>query len=352
MGKYFDKKYGSMVPYVPGEQVKLDGETIKLNTNENPYPPSEICLKEIDKALARLRLYPDSFGGELLTELSRFYKIGSDRIFVGNGSDEVLAFLFQGFCEKGAAFADLTYGFYKVFSNLYGVEKQIVPLREDYSLNVDDYIGIDKTIFLANPNAPTGMAIPLKDIKKLLEQDLNRLVVIDEAYVDFGGESAVELLDDYDNLVIVMTFSKSRQLAGGRIGFAMASKDLIADMNKLKFSFNPFDVDGITQYIGACILRDEKYFRDKIELVIFERERLTIALKNLGFRVLNSKSNFVFASNEKISGKDLCEKLKDKKIYIRFFSGERTSPFVRITIGTHEQMSRLISEIDNIMRSL
>lgn len=344
-----DTKFASLEEYVPGEQP-TDMKYIKLNTNESPFPPSPLVLKAIDEnALNNIKLYPDPVCSALTKRLAETYGVNTENIFIGNGSDEVLNFSFMAFCEDGAAFADITYGFYVVYADLYGIKADIKPLKEDFSMPVEDFKGINKAIFIANPNAPTGMTISLSDIEDILKSNPDNVVLIDEAYVDFGAESAVNLVHKYDNLLVVQTYSKSRSLAGGRLGYAIGNEELIKDLNKIKFSTNPYNINRLTLITGEASLNDAKYYKDNCDIIIANREYTVRELKRLGFEVLDSKANFVFAKCSKIDGGKLYIKLKENGILIRHFTKERIKDYNRITIGTMKQMKALIEKTELIL---
>lgn len=349
MSRFMDTKFSSLEEYVPGEQP-TDMKYIKLNTNESPFPPSPLVLNAIDKNdLDNIKLYPDPVCSSLVKRLAETYGVSSKNIFIGNGSDEVLNFAFMSFCQNGAAFADITYGFYEVFADLYGIKADIKPLMDDFSINVDDFKGINKAIFIANPNAPTGMTISLDEIEVILKTNPDNVVVIDEAYVDFGGDSAVNLVHRYDNLLVIQTYSKSRSLAGGRLGYGIGNEEIIRDLNKIKFSTNPYNINRLTLITGEASLNDEEYYRNNCDTIIANREYTVKELNRLGFDVLESKANFVFAKCSKIDGGSLYMKLKENGILIRHFTKERIKDYNRITIGTMEQMKALIEKIELIL---
>lgn len=351
MSRFFDHKLCDIEAYVPGEQPKNIGELIKLNTNESPFPPSPAVIRAVDSAAVRdLPLYPDPTCAALANTLSAQLGVKPSQVTFGNGSDELLAFCFHALCEHGAAFADITYGFYKVFAKMFSVAAELVPLREDYTLAVEDYARCDGTVFIANPNAPTGIALKRKDIEALLGQNRNRLVVVDEAYVDFGADSAVPLLSKYDNLLVIGTFSKSRQLAGARLGYAVGSEELIADLNTLRFSFNPYNINRLTLLAGEAAVRDVQYFDYCRKLIMENRQYVSEKLRGLGFQVLPSMTNFVFAGSGRFaSGKEYYEALRSRNILVRYFDQDRLRDFVRITIGTTDQMDALISATKDIL---
>lgn len=354
MSKFLSLEARRLDPYTPGEQPQ-DQQYIKLNTNESPFPPSPRVVKAVSRAeLQKLYLYSDPACAALNAAIAKYYELQPENVITGNGSDEILAFAFRAFCGQGkpAAFADITYGFYEAQTALFGLEAERIPLREDFTLNVEDYMDFPGTIFIANPNAPTGMAISRTDIQRLLEKDPSRVVVVDEAYVDFGGESCVPMLYRYDNLLVVQTMSKSRSLAGGRLGFALGSTGLIEDLNRVKYSFNPYNVNRLSLIAGAAAVEDAAYFETCCKAIQGNRAWLTGELERLGFTVLPSSANFVFAKSDRISGGDLYRQLKENGILVRWFDRDRLRDFVRITIGSMEQMAALADALDRILESL
>lgn len=346
MSRYFSKKFKALVPYTPGEQPK-EMKYIKLNTNESPFPPSEKAMKKAAEAVKNLQLYCDPECRALVKKASEVFSIDTDEILFTNGSDEILNFAFSAFCDEThhAVFPDITYGFYPVFAEINRVPYEEIPLKDDFTISVDDYIGINKTIFIANPNAPTGIALSLNDIEKIVSSNPESVVVIDEAYVDFGTESAVSLIHKYSNLLVTQTFSKSRSLAGGRLGFGIACKELIADLNTIKYSTNPYNINSLTQAVGAGVLEDEEYTKSNCKTIIENREYLTKKLEAMGFFVLPSKANFVFARHDKTDGRALYEALKSKGVLVRHFDSERLRDYNRITVGTKEQIDILTQKI-------
>lgn len=346
MSRYFSKKFKALVPYTPGEQPK-EMKYIKLNTNESPFPPSERAMKKAAEAVKNLQLYCDPECRELVKKASEVFPVDTDEILFTNGSDEILNFAFSAFCDEThpAVFPDITYGFYPVFAEINRVPYEEIPLKDDFTISVDDYIGINKTIFIANPNAPTGIALSLNDIEKIVSSNPEAVVVIDEAYVDFGTESAVSLIHKYSNLLVTQTFSKSRSLAGGRLGFGIACKELIADLNTIKYSTNPYNINSLTQAVGAGVLEDEEYTKSNCKTIIENREYLTKKLEAMGFFVLPSKANFVFARHGKTDGRALYEALKSKGVLVRHFDSERLRDYNRITVGTKEQIDILTQKI-------
>lgn len=350
MSKFFTDRLSSLVPYVPGEQPQ-DKKYIKLNTNESPFPPSENVYKAVYEESKKLQLYSDPICADLIKQMSKLYGIPEDMIVFTNGSDEVLNFAFMAFADEKSplAFADITYGFYPVFAELNRIPYTEIPLKEDFSICVEDYIGINKTIVIANPNAPTGIFMPLSDIERIVASNPYNVVIIDEAYVDFGGESAKKLLSKYSNLLVVGTFSKSRSMAGARLGFGFGSPELIRDINTIRFSTNPYNINRMTSAAGVAALESQKYYDEKCEEIISTREWFTNELKKLGFEVIPSTTNFVFAKSGKIGGEELYLALKDKGILVRHFNKERIKEYNRITIGTREQMQVLVDTLKEIV---
>jgi len=354
MSRFLDRRLSGLTPYVPGEQPAPRERLIKLNTNENPYPPGP-KLREIltPAAVDRLALYPDPECRELRQAAAALYGLNPAQIIAGNGSDELLAFCFQAFCGKGVAMPDLSYGFYPVFARLYGVAAQSVALREDFSLRVADYAGKQGTVIIANPNAPTGLCLPLGDIQALLEQDWQRLIIVDEAYADFGPATALPLLGEYDNLLIIRTLSKSYSLAGARLGLACGSPELIADLNLVKYSFNPYNVNQLTQEAGRAALLDQAYFCRCRERLIASRERLRSGLLELGFRVPPSSANFLLAgAHPRISGAEYAQRLRQRDILVRYFPAPRVADYVRISIGKEEDITALLNATEEILKEV
>ena len=350
MSRFFSSKYAGLTPYVPGEQPRSQ-EFIKLNTNESPFPPSSRALRAAAEAARRLNLYSDPECRALNAKLAEVYHLAPEEVLCTNGSDEILNFAFTAFCDAGhpAAFPNVTYGFYKVLAALNGVPCEEIPLREDFSVNVSDYVGLNKTIFIANPNAPTGLALPLADVERLVRGNPGSVVVVDEAYVDFGGESALPLIHKYDNLLVTMTFSKSRSMAGARLGFGAACKELIADLNAIKYATNPYNVNGMTMAAGIGALEDEEYTRANCRAVMETREDVTAALREMGFELGDSKANFVFPRHPKIDGHKLYEELRARGILVRHFDTPLLARHNRITIGSREQMNRLLDTLETIL---
>lgn len=354
MSKFLSREASRLAPYTPGEQPQ-DQQYIKLNTNESPFPPSPKVVKALSRAeLLKLNLYSDPTCGQLVEAIAKRYELQPENVLTGNGSDEILAFAFRAFCGEGKplAYADITYGFYKSQVALFGLEAKVIPLREDFTLNVDDYMDFPGTIVIANPNAPTGMTVPRTDIQRLLEADPERVVIVDEAYVDFGGESCVPMIYRYENLLVVQTMSKSRSLAGGRVGFALGSPALISALNRVKYSFNPYNVNRLSIIAGAVAVEDEPYFQTCTAAVRNNRAWTVRELEELGFTVLPSSANFIFAKSDKLPGGELYRKLKENGILVRWFDADRIRDYVRITIGSLDQMTALVDEIARLLEEL
>ena len=345
-------------PYIPGAQPRQK-DVIKLNTNENPYPPSEKVLNAIREGDldTAMRKYPDPTSSELTKALKEYYGLEDSQVFVGTGSDDVLsiAFLTCFNSDKPIIFPDVTYSFYPVWARVYGIPYREIPVDEGMRVRVEDYCaGAEKQepnggVVIANPNAPTGIALSRREIEQILEANRDVVVIVDEAYVDYSGESALPLLMDYENLLIVRTFSKSRAMAGARIGFAIGSPTLIKAMNDVAQSINSYTKPTLSLKAAVASVQDEEYFRARIDDVLRTRARTVLELKKRGFTVLPSSTNFVFAAPGRIDAKLLFEELGDRKIYVRYFTAERTKKFLRITIGTDKEMDALFAAIDEIM---
>lgn len=349
MSKFLRDSLSALEAYTPGEQPK-DTEYIKLNTNESPYPPAESVIKALnDSDIERLRLYSDPTQSALKEKLAGLYRVNSENIFVSNGSDDILNFAFLAFGQNGAVFPDITYGFYTVFAELHSVEYTEIPLCDDFSIDAGDYMGVHKMVVIANPNAPTGMVMSISDIEGIISSNPDSVVVIDEAYIDFGAESCYRLIEKYDNLLVVRTYSKSRSLAGGRLGYAIASKGLIEDLEKIKYSTNPYSINSLTLKLGIASVDADDYYTEMCRKIIDTREYTASKLTDMGFTVLESGSNFVFAKSDKMSGEDIYLKLRENGILVRHFTGIRIRDFNRITIGTKQQMDTLLDVLSKIL---
>ena len=350
MSRFFSNKYSALKAYTPGEQPK-DMKYIKLNTNESPFPPSQAVIDAVKEEAGRCQLYSDPECTPLVKAASELFGVNTDEILMTNGSDEILNFAFMAFCdaEHPIAFADITYGFYPVFANLNGIPYKEIPLKEDFSIDYRDYLSLGMNIIIANPNAPTGMALPLWQIEEIIKTNPDNIVIVDEAYVDFGGESAIQLTKKYQNLIVTGTFSKSRSLAGARLGFGIASAELIRDLNTIKYSTNPYNVNRMTMAAGTAALRDNAYYMNNCETIKENRAYTERELTDLGFRVLPSKTNFVFAESDKVDGATLYTELRKRGILVRHFTLERIKNFNRITIGTLDDMKAFIAAVKEII---
>ena len=352
MSRFLSSKYKTLSPYTPGEQPKINN-LIKLNTNESPFPPSKKAVKEAENELKRLNLYSDPECSFLVKKLAEVFNVNEKQVIVTNGSDEILNFAFMAYCdnETSVAFADITYGFYKVFAKLHNIDTQIIPLKEDLSIDYKDYLNLNKTIVIANPNAPSGIFMPLSEIEDIIKANPENIVVIDEAYVDFGNESAIKLIDKYDNLLVTGTFSKSRSMAGARLGFGIASEKIIEDLNMLRYSTNPYNINRMTMAAGYGVLCDEEYTLKNIKAICENREYTKQELKALGFSMTDSTANFIFVKHNKIDGETLYNSLRKRNILVRHFKDERIKDYLRITIGTKEEMDILIKNLKEILEA-
>ena len=357
MSKFWNDKIKEIEPYVPGEQPK-DKKYIKLNTNENPYSPSKKVIEKIKSMnLEDLKLYPDPDVSELRKVIAEYFsqkideRITKEQIFVGNGSDEVLALIFMTFFNKGdkVYYPDITYSFYPVYADLFDLKEVRIPLNENFEIEIDKYFGVDGHIIITNPNAPTSIALKLEEIEEIVKKNPNQLVVVDEAYVDFGAESAVKLVNKYDNVLVVQTFSKSRSFAGMRLGYAIGSENIIEGLNRLKFSFNSYTIDRISIEAGIESFKDDDYFVKINAKIIETREKTVKKLKELEFKVLNSSANFIFISHNKVFAGDLYKQLKDNGILVRYFAKDRIDNYLRVTIGTDEEMEIFIEKLEKLL---
>ena len=348
MSRFLGSAYRSLDPYVPGEQPQ-NQRFIKLNTNENPFPPSPRVVAAASEEAKRLNLYSDPDLNVFLNPFSSYMKVDREQVFAGNGSDEILAIIFQALCEDGVIYPDISYGFYKVYAALYNLKSREIPLKEDFTLDPRDYYNAGATIVIANPNAPTGIAVTREDIRGILEHNRNNLVVVDEAYVEFGAETVVPLVKEYDNLLVVGTFSKSRSLAGGRLGYAVSNSGIIEDLNRIKFSINPYNVNRMTLAAGAASLEDDGYFTECVRTVVQNREYTVNELKKLGFLTTDSSANFIFVSHGMISGGHIYNRLRENGILVRWFNRPVIKDYLRITIGSAADMDRLLKVLKNIV---
>ena len=351
--KCWENNIKKVSPYVPGEQPK-GKDIIKLNTNENPYPPAEGVMKILKGYNAdNLRLYPDPSSEELIISLAQRYGVNPSQIFVGVGSDDVISMAFMTFfnSDKPIIFPDITYSFYDVWAEVYDIPYQTKPLDSCFRINESDYFCENGGVIFPNPNAPTGVFESLDKIEKIVKANSDVIVIIDEAYIDFGGESCIPLLNKYDNLLVVQTFSKSRSLAGARIGFAIGNEKLIKYLNDVKFSVNSYTMNSLTQRIGAEAVRDEIYFKETVNKIINTRENAKVKLKELGFIFPDSKSNFIFACHSSKYAGIIFEELKKRNIYVRYWNKPRIDNYLRITIGTDKEMDKLFQALECILKS-
>ena len=354
MSRFFSHRLDKLVPYTPGEQPR-DMQFIKLNTNESPFPPSPAVVEAAAKEAGRLQLYSDPTCRELTDKLAALYGVSPDQVVLTNVSDEVLNFAFMAFADEDhpLVFPAVTYGFYPVFAELNRIPYEEIPLREDFAVDYRDYLNLGgKTIVIANPNAPTGLCLTLAEIEEILRTNPDGVVIIDEAYVDFGAESAVALVGRYDNLLVTQTFSKSRSLAGARLGFGIGSKELIADLHTVRYSTNPYNVNRMTAAAGYAALCDNDYYMANCRTIMENRAYTEKALTDLGFAVIPSMANFVFAKCDRMDGEALYAELKRRGILVRHFQKDGISDYNRITIGTKEQMEALVQTLKSILEDL
>lgn len=352
MMKLWEKNIRKVIPYTPGEQPK-DTEMIKLNTNENPYPPAPGAREALKKLNAdKLRRYPDPGAGELVKAIADGYHLREEQVFVGVGSDDVLAMCFLTFFngEKPILFPDITYSFYDVWAELFRIPYERPALREDFTIRKEDYFKENGGIIFPNPNAPTGLELPMEEVEEIIERNQDVIVIVDEAYVDFGAHSALSLIEKYENLLVVQTFSKSRSMAGMRIGYAMGNPVLIKYLSDVRYSFNSYTMNAAAIAAGVEAVKDEAYFRETIDKIIETREWTKGRLRALGFSFADSKANFIFASHERIPAEELFEALREAHIYVRHFSARRIENYLRISIGTREEMETLLAFLEAYLR--
>ena len=350
MSRFFSEKYANLEPYVPGEQPK-DQRYIKLNTNENAFPPHPAVAEAAEQAARTLHLYSDPECLELRKKLAERYGLTPEELVIVNGSDEVLNFAFMAFCDGNipAVSADITYGFYPVFAALNRVPYREIPLREDLTICAEDYLQAGGTVFIANPNAPTGIALERDRIEEILRANPDHVVVVDEAYVDFGAESCIPLIRKYDNLLVTQTFSKSRSLAGGRLGFGAGNPELIRDLEAVRYSINPYNVNRMTSAAGIASLEHDDYYMKNSKIIQENRRWAGQALKKLGFEMTDSMANFLFVRHPKADGETLYREAKKRGVLIRHFNQERIRDYNRITVGTREQMEQLVRVMEEIL---
>lgn len=351
MSTFFTARLKNLAPYTPGEQPQ-DQQCVKLNTNESPYPPSAGVIAALNaEEAAKLRLYSDPECKELKKALAGCYGVEPENVYVGNGSDEVLNFAFLAYATdgRGVAFANITYGFYPVFADLYHIPVQIVPLKPDFSIDPEDYYGLNKTIVLANPNAPTGLALSREQMEGIVRANPGSVVVVDEAYVDFGAQSCIELTRAYANLLVVQTYSKSRSMAGARLGYAIGNAELIRDLETVKFSTNPYNVNRLTLKAGAQAIADQAYYAENCKKIMATRARTKARLEKLGFVVPDSRANFLFACKPGTDGGAIYRGLKERGVLVRHFDKKLICDYNRITIGTPEQMDIFLNKLEELL---
>lgn len=350
MSEYLNQRYRNLSPYTPGEQP-LDKAYIKLNTNENPYPPGSGVLKVINEAEVKdLRLYEDPDNRLVIRTLAEHYGVKPSQVCVTCGSDETLDLAIMAFGEDGFAFPDLTYNFYKVFCQLHHTDMQVIPLKNDFTIDVKDYLGLGKGVILANPNAPTGLVLPREKIEEILKADPHHVVVVDEAYIDFNeGGSMIPYVNKYPNLLVVQTFSKARSLAGARVGYGIGSEALISDLERIRNSMNPYGLSRLSQQAATAAVQEQEYYDENCRKVIATRTWFIQELEKLGFSVLPSHTNFVLAHSDQIPGEVLYQKLKDHGVLVRHFSDPRIADAVRISIGTDEDMHQAAEKIREVL---
>jgi histidinol-phosphate aminotransferase len=350
--KLWEKNIRQVVPYVPGEQPKGD-RLIKLNTNENPYPPAPGTLRAIrEMETDRLRKYPDPTAGALVSCLAQRYGVESNQVFVGVGSDDVIAMAFMTFfnSEKPILFPDVSYSFYPVWAELFRIPYETPALDEGFRIRKEDYYKENGGVIFPNPNAPTGLLMPLEEIEDILQHNQDCVVIVDEAYIDFGGISALPLLEKYENLLVVQTFSKSRSMAGMRIGYAIGAPALIKAMNDVKYSFNSYTMNLASLQIGVEAVKNEAYFKETTAKIVATRERAKMRFRELGFSFPDSMANFIFVTHERVPAKQIFEALKEQQIYVRYFAQPRLDNYLRVTVGTDEEMDELFAFLEKYLK--
>ena len=351
MSRFFSSKYDALEAYTPGEQPR-DLQYVKLNTNESPFPPSPGVIEAAAREAETLRLYSDPESAALTAAVAERYGVSPSQVLMTNGSDEILNFAFMAFgdARHGFVFPDITYGFYPVFAAVNAVPFREIPLRRDFTIDVRDYCGVGQNIVIANPNAPTGLLLSVAQIEEIVRTNPEHVVVIDEAYIDFGGESCVPLVAKYDNLLVTQTFSKSRSLAGARLGFGIGAPSLIQDLNTIKYSTNPYNVNRMTAAAGAAAIADDAYYRANARIIMENRAFTQTELQKRGFAVLDSAANFLFAKAPLADGETLYRRLKERGILIRHWNKLRIGDWCRITVGTRAQMEALLAAVDALMK--
>ena len=352
MSRFLSQRFAALEAYTPGEQPQ-DMQYVKLNTNESPFPPSPEVIAAVNAAqVAKLNLYPDPTCRVLKEKLAALYGLAPENVFISNGSDDILNFSFMAFCDESrpVAFPAISYGFYPVYADLYHLPYTAIPLRENFRLEPEDYCGLNQNIVIANPNAPTGRAISPADIEKIVASNPNHVVLIDEAYVDFGGESCRGLIPRYENLLVCQTFSKSRSMAGGRLGFALGNAALIADLEKIKYSTNPYNINRLTLVAAEAAVDSNDYYVKNCRIIAENREYTVAALSKLGFETVPSVANFIFTRCSSIKGDDLYRKLKAKGILVRHWNKPEIQDYVRVTIGSREQMDIFLARIQELLK--
>jgi histidinol-phosphate aminotransferase len=352
--RLWEKNIRRVVPYVPGDQPKGD-RLIKLNTNENPYPPAPgtaRAIREMEEGLDRLRKYPDPTAGALVNCLAERYGVGTDQVFVGVGSDDVIAMAFMTFfnSEKPILFPDVSYSFYPVWADLFQIPYETPALDADFKIRKEDYYKENGGVIFPNPNAPTGLLLPLNEIEDILQHNQDCVVIVDEAYIDFGGVSALPLLEKYENLLVVQTFSKSRSMAGMRIGYAIGAPALIKAMSDVKYSFNSYTMNLASLQIGVEAVKDEAYFQETTAKIVATRERAKVRFSELGFSFPDSMANFIFVTHERVPAKQIFEALKAQQIYVRYFAQPRLENYLRVTVGTDEEMDELFAFLEKYLK--
>ena len=353
MSRFFSSKYAALEAYVPGEQPR-DQKYIKLNTNESPFPPSPKVTVYAAREAGRLQLYSDPDSTEVTRAVAEHFGLSPRQVLLTNGSDENLNFAFMAFGDAEHPFLvpDITYGFYEVFADLNGIPYETIPLREDWSIDYKAYCGAGKNIVIANPNAPTGLSLPLCEIEEIVRTNPDHVVIVDEAYVDFGGESALPLIEKYDNLLVTRTFSKSRSLAGARLGWGMGQESLMQDLNTIKYSTNPYNINRMTAAAGLAAMEENEYYLQNARTIIATRDRTADALRQLGFAVTDSRTNFLFVSADWISGGDLYRELKARGILIRHWDKPRIGNWCRVTVGTDEEMDAFLAQVTQLRKEV